>query len=1127
MTIKRSTQGLADRRGHGRGRLFVALVVLATGGACNSKDAKTQSNARSTGNLADQCEVKPPFTGNFEPALQWEWKGSPILPTYKQVMMQPVVVDVNRDGTPDIVFSTFDGDFYNSAGQNGENGNTNGVLRAISGNDGRELWTVEDEAYRVKPAASIAAGDIDGDGAVEICGLPESGRGIICFENDGTFKFRSAPDAYDFNDWGGPTLADLDGDGAVEILDGNRVYSNTGELKWVGSDGMGGALFTGPVSFAADIDQDGKQEVINGRSVYRHDGSLKCANTEIPHGFAAVGNFDEDPFGEIVVVGQDLNAEAGKVSLLDDNCELLWSHDVHYTDPGQSFPTRPGHGGAPNLADFDGDGQLEIGLAGDWNYTVYGADGSVKWTFPIQEYSSGKTTSTTFDFEDDGKLEVIYTDELRLRIFDATTGAVRWETPHSSGTTHEFPIVADVDGDGAAEIITVENNHVGGAGFNGVRVWHDKKEGWAGTRKIWNQHAYAITNVNNDGTIPAHPATNWLNPKLNNFRSNVANYFGEGPSPYAAADLVASDVTVSCDGYGSLVLGARVRNQGQAPVPAGVKVAFYKGNPASGGTLLGVATVPDALPAGGSSIATAVVSSTSAGTAEVFAVVDDDGSGSGGTTECREDNNASSATGNLTCTVTPTNQPPVALCRDVTVNADAYCQGRSSVDNGSYDPDNGPSPLTLSENPSSALGLGTHPVTLTASDGAASDQCVGNVTVVDNTKPSVTCPGSRVLETCSPSGARTTFAASSSDYCGPAPLTCSHSSGSIFPVGETSVSCSAKDDSGNTASCRFNVEVRGDTTPPVLSCPTAPVVVNVCTTGNSTATFEVSATDNCGPAPVTCSHASGSEFPTGDTVVTCSAADAFGNTSLCEFLVTVKNGRGDGGGGGGGGGGGVVAAAVVVDMAAATVAAVTTTTTAVAATMTTVTAVAMVAGMAAATVAAVTTTTMAVTATMITVTAVATVADMAAATVVAVTTTTMAAAATMTTTTAAASVSMAVADMAVATVVDMAVATVAAVTTTTTAVAATMTTIMAMAIMTATAVAMMTTTTAVVAAAVVVAMMTAATSLAVVMTRARVLLPFPVRTRDWSCGRPTTSTSLSLCPSAPSPRTTRVATRCR
>ncbi|MFE8600936.1 kelch repeat-containing protein [Archangium violaceum] len=502
-----------------------------------SPPSSTVSTTPSTPTPTSTSSSAPaPSAASLAAALQFEWTGSEVLPEYKQVMMTPVVVDVNGDRIPDIVFSTFNGDYYNETNNNGGNGNTNGVLRAISGKDGRELWTVVDPYARVKPAASIAAGDIDADGKVEICGIPENGRGIICFEHDGSFKFRSAEDAYDYNEWGGPSLADLEGDGTVEILDGNRVYSHTGALKWVGSDGMGGAQYTGPVSFAADIDQDGIQEVINGRAVYRADGSLKCANTEIPQGFAGVANFDEDPAAEIAVAGH------GTVSLLDDDCTLLWTRSVHYTDPGHPFPTQPGHGGPPNIADFDGDGQVEIGLAGDWNYTVYGADGSVKWTHTIQEYSSGKTTSTTFDFEADGRTEVIYADELYLRVFDGATGAVRWQTRHSSGTTHELPIVVDVDADGSAEIIVAENNHAA-PGFNGIRVYGDRDNAWVGTRGIWNQHAYSITNVNDDGTIPAHPVANWLTPGLNTFRSNAPGVAG------------VCRVTGSWEKTGSLALG--------------------------------------------------------------------------------------------------------------------------------------------------------------------------------------------------------------------------------------------------------------------------------------------------------------------------------------------------------------------------------------------------------------------------------------------------------------------------------------------------------------------------------------------------------------------------------------------
>ena len=426
--------------GGGRGRRLFMVVVALGGvqGACSSSDSQNALNTHNRpegrpGKLADTCTVKPPFTGNFEPEVQYAWTSGTLLPEHDQVMMLPSVVDVNGDHTPDIVFSTYKGTNYT----------TDGVLRAISGDDGHELWTVTDPTLRVKAAASIAAGDIDGDGKVEICGVPESGRGVICFENDGTFKFRTAEGANDYNEWGGPSLADLDGDGSVEILDGNRVYTSQGVLKWTGSDGMGGALGTGPTSFAVDLDGDGLQEVVNDRAVYRHDGTLKCSNTTIPHGFAAVANFDADPAGEIVVSGW------GKVSLLDDDCSLLWTRDVHVTGHPQA---EAGHGGAPNVADFDGDGKPEIGLAGDWNYTVYKSDGSVQWTRSTQDYSSGRTTSTAFDFDGDGHLEVVYSDELFLRILDGATGAVRYEVRNSTGTTHEYPIVADVDGDRAAEL---------------------------------------------------------------------------------------------------------------------------------------------------------------------------------------------------------------------------------------------------------------------------------------------------------------------------------------------------------------------------------------------------------------------------------------------------------------------------------------------------------------------------------------------------------------------------------------------------------------------------------------------------------------------------------------------------
>ncbi|WP_224248235.1 HYR domain-containing protein [Hyalangium gracile] len=740
---------MAYGRGIHKKRLVAALAALAFGGACDTTSAEDAAKARAARNLQEECEDRPPFVPHFEPALQWAWTGSSTLPEFNQVMMTPAVADVNQDGTPDVIFSSFrdvpedDVDWRE------------GVLRAISGDDGRDLWAVTDPAHRIKAAASIALGDIDGDGKVEICGIPSNGRGIICYENDGTFKFRSAEDAFDYNEWGGPSLADLDGDGTVEILDGNRVYSNTGALKWVGTDGMGGAQYTGPVSFAADIDGDGTQEVINGRSVYRADGSLKCANTTIESGLSAVGNFDGDTKGEIVVAGH------GKVSLLDDNCALLWTKDI----PGGCSN---GCGGGPTLADVDHDGLPEIGVVGDNAFSVLESDGSVKWSSPIQDWSSGKSGATAFDFEDDGNMELVFADEVSLRIYNGATGAVRFQTRHSSGTTHENPVIADVDGDFAADLI-VATNDLAYPPYHGIRVYHDTQEGWAHTRRIWNQHAYSVTNVNEDGSIPAHPVSHWQKPRLNTFRSNVAGDFSCSPPPPP-----------------------------------------------------------------------------------------------------------------------PENEPPVAICQNITVSADAQCQASASVNNGSHDPDGQPGPLSVSESPAGPFGLGSHYVTLTANDGEDSAQCVGAVTVVDTTKPTVSCSASQTIESCSPNGTAVYFQASAADNCGEAPVTCSHDSGATFPVGQTAVTCSATDGSENTASCAFNVTVRGDTTPPVISCPIS-VDASISLGQISIAVdFHVSASDTCGPAQVTCSHPPGSLFIPGLTPVTCTAKDGSGNSASCQFGVRVS-----------------------------------------------------------------------------------------------------------------------------------------------------------------------------------------------------------------------------------------------
>src|SRR6185503_5101823 len=91
-------------------------------------------------------------------------------------------------------------------------------------------------------------------------------------------------------------------------------------------------------------------------------------------------------------------------------------------------------------------------------------------------------------------------------------------------------------------------------------------------------------------------------------------------------------------------------------------------------------------------------------------------------------------------------------------------------------------------------------------------------------------------------------------------LVCSPASGSTFPLGSPTVTCTASDAAGNTSSATFNVVVK-DATPPVFD-PTPDITINAAANANSaTATYSPTATDAVGVTSLTCSPASGSSFP--------------------------------------------------------------------------------------------------------------------------------------------------------------------------------------------------------------------------------------------------------------------------
>ena len=189
-------------------------------------------------------------------------------------------------------------------------------------------------------------------------------------------------------------------------------------------------------------------------------------------------------------------------------------------------------------------------------------------------------------------------------------------------------------------------------------------------------------------------------------------------------------------------------------------------------------------------------------------------------------------------------------------------------------------------------GAGTtvHDATANHLDGTMTTGPVWVASTVDTNPPVITCPTNQVVVAApGECGTNVTFAATATDNLDPAPtVTCVPPSGFAFPVGRTTVLCTAADTSGNSNTCSFTVSVY----PAVTNLPTilgaTNQVLEAAGPTGAPASFNVTATNLCQPnVPVTCTPPSGSTFPLGTNTVTCVAVDALGVTNSASFTLTV------------------------------------------------------------------------------------------------------------------------------------------------------------------------------------------------------------------------------------------------
>jgi hypothetical protein len=493
-----------------------------------------------------------------------------------------------------------------------------------------------------------------------------------------------------------PVAADVDGDGVVELFNGVSLWKWQGG-KWTLQSSSttvdpGHVAVADFGTYGADATKDDRSKLdgvaeiavvapptaaggVGAVRVQTLAGRVIFGPVPLPSGGSGgpptIGDFDDDGRAEVAAAGSD------SYSVFDPDCTgtpqkatcdsvattgLLWtkvSQDHSSNVTGSS------------IFDFEGDGKAEAVYADECFTRVYeGKTGEVLFS----QYRSSCTwyeNPIVADVDGDFKSELVVPSNLNCDIGTSCNSNPNYHKHPTSGLTLD-PMFRGLRCKAGSDCLSAScdsglcrctsDTECGGAGFvcgppvsgtpgsgqvcrsaflgqiAGVLVYRDVLDRWVSSRMIWNQHAYAVTHVGEDGSIPKTSAwqRNWTVQGLNNFRQNKQGNLDPTSSP----DVTAGKITgLTCDKQNNMTLKIKMCNRGTKPIAADTPVTFYKGDPAA---LQVICTAKNKFPIDPGQCEDVSCVWTNApvnSPVDVTAVADDDGSGKGTTSECDEGNN--------------------------------------------------------------------------------------------------------------------------------------------------------------------------------------------------------------------------------------------------------------------------------------------------------------------------------------------------------------------------------------------------------------------------------------------------------------------------------------------------------
>ena len=466
----------------------------------------------------DECVVQ---SDKIDFTIQRKWSSSS---NTADLLSGTLVGDLDGDGVAEIAVY---GSIFNSKQYinifDGKDGSTVKARIPIPAIQQGGTW---------RPAMTAVMVDADRNGMGEIIAVCSDNK-IISYEADisgGIFKMKpkwtvSLDSEYQagYGKLPHPNVADLNGDGVPELIIYNQIY-NAATGAYLGKTEAIATAYFGKMTLynsdsssnlqsIADIDDDGILEIIAGGKVYKpHFNADNTAvtftilykNTSIGDGYTSVADVDLDGMLDVVVARRvggtstELYVWNPVKGVIVDHFQVA-SGSIYN---GISFPL---------IGDIDGETDAltgkkypEICINSAYSLFAYKYNSSTgkytkKWSLATSD-ESGASGVTLFDFDNDKVSELVLRDELNLHIIDGSREGdpiVKGTMGCTSATGFEFPTIADVDGDGGANICVT-------CGYSLV-VYESATQPWATTRKVWNQVNYDPLLVNDDLTASTHP----------------------------------------------------------------------------------------------------------------------------------------------------------------------------------------------------------------------------------------------------------------------------------------------------------------------------------------------------------------------------------------------------------------------------------------------------------------------------------------------------------------------------------------------------------------------------------------------------------------------------------------------